>query len=152
MPVGQTKGVAPVLEGVFRERQVELAKEIFKIMGIPKGDREKQEAWNEKMMQFYDAPAVIIIVIDRKLQGEWPILDIGLVIENINLIALEYGLGTCVMRAVVDYPKRVREIAGIPESKRLIVGIAIGYPDWDHPINSLKTKREKIDNIVTFIE
>ena len=152
IPLGPTKGVSPVLEGVFRERQVELAKQIFQLMGITKGDNKRQEEWNERMVQFYDAPVVIIVVMDKILQGGWPILDIGFVVENIALAAQEYGLGTCVMRAIVDYPEQVRKIVGIPESKRIMVGIAIGYPDRDHPINRLKTNRERIDKIVTFVE
>jgi len=152
LPVGAVKGMAPALEGVYRERQVELAIQIFRIMGITKGDKKKQEEWNESMVRCYDAPAVIIIVADKTLQGGWPILDIGFVAQNILLAAQEYGLGTCVMRAIVDHPEEVRKIVGIPESKLIIVGIAIGYPDLDHPINGLMTNREKIKNIVTLVE
>jgi hypothetical protein len=53
------------------------------------------------------------------------------------------------MRAIVDHPEQVRKTVGIPDSKLIIVGIAIGYPDWDHPINRLTTDREKIEKIVT---
>ena len=151
IPTGEIKGIAPALEGVFKERQVELAKQIFELLGISKHDKKGMEEWNERMVQFYNAPAVIIVVIDRTLQGAWPILDIGLVTQNIVLATQEYGLGSCVMRAIVDYPEQIRKIVGIPESKRIIVGIAIGYPDGDQPINRLKTKRERIDEIVTLV-
>jgi nitroreductase len=56
------------------------------------------------------------------------------------------------MRAIVDYPEQVRKVVGIPDSKFIIIGIAIGYPDWDQPINKLRTNREEIENIVTFVE
>ncbi|MBW1708028.1 MAG: nitroreductase [Deltaproteobacteria bacterium] len=151
LPIGEIKGVSPVLKGVFRERQVELAKQMFGLLGISKQDKEGMEQWNEKMVQFYNAPAVIIAVIDRTLQGFWPVLDIGFVTQNIVLAAQEYGLGSCVMRAIVDYPEQVRKIVGIPESKRIIIGIAIGYPGRNQPINRLKTKRERIDEIVTLL-
>jgi len=149
IPVGDTRDIAPVLKGVYKERQVALAKQIFQIMGITKANKKKE--WSEKMMQFYDAPAVIIVAVDKVLQSNWPILDVGLVTQNIALAAQESGLGTCIMRAIVDYPKHLRKIVGIPESKRIIIGLAIGYPDWDHPITGLKTTREEIDNIVTFV-
>ena len=149
IPVGDTKDIAPVLEGVYKERQVALAKKIFAILHINKTN--KKQDWSEKMVQFYDAPVVIILAVDKLLQSNWPILDIGLVTENIALAALEFGLGTCIMRAIVDYPEHLREIAGIPKSKRIIIGLAIGYPDWDHPIVSIKTDREQIENIVTFV-
>jgi nitroreductase len=149
IPVGDTKDIAPVLKGVYKERQVALAKEIFAILHINKTN--KKQDWSEKMVQFYDAPVVIILAVDKLLQSNWPILDIGLVTQNIALAALEFGLGTCIMRAIVDYPEHLREIAGIPKSKRIIIGLAIGYPDWDHPIVSIKTDREQIENIVTFV-
>jgi nitroreductase len=150
--MGPSKGVAPALPSVFKERQVELAKQIFKLVGIEKGDRKGLEAWNESMVQFYDAPTIIVIVIDKMLQSKWPIVDVGLVAGHITLAAQEYDLGTCVMRAIVDYPEQVRKVVGIPDSKFIIIGIAIGYPDWDQPINKLRTNREEIENIVTFVE
>ena len=149
IPVGDTRDIAPVLKGVYKERQVALAKQIFTIMGITKANKKKE--WSEKMMQFYDAPAVIIVAVDKVLQSNWPILDVGLVTQNIALAAPEFGLSTCIMRAIVDYPKHLRKIVGIPESKRIMIGLAIGYPDWEHPIAGMKTTREEIDNIVTFV-
>jgi nitroreductase len=150
--MGRSRGVAPTLEGVFRERQVGLAKQIFKLVDIQKGDKAGIEKWNESMVQFYDAPTIIVIVIDKILQSKWPIVDAGLVTGYIALAAQNYGLGTCIMRAIVDYPEQVRKIVGIPDSKFIVVGIAIGYPDWDHPLNELRTNREKLENIVTFVE
>jgi nitroreductase len=148
VPVGQTRDIAPVLEGVYKERQVALAKQIFELLHINR--KNKKRNWSEKMVQFYDAPAVIVLVVDKILQSDWPILDIGLVTENIALAAPELDLGTCIMRAIVDYPEHLRKIAGIPESKRIIIGLAVGYPNWDYPIARINTTREKIENIVTF--
>jgi len=149
--MGPSKGVAPSLQGVFKERQVALAKQIFTLLGIKKGDERGVEQWNESMVQFYDAPTIIVIVIDKMLQSKWPIVDVGLVTGHITLAAQAFDLGTCVMRAIVDYPEHVRTIVGIPGSKFIIIGIAIGYPDLNHPINELRTKREKIENIVKFV-
>jgi nitroreductase len=152
IPVGDTKGGAPVLQGAFRERSVTLAKQIFELLHISKGDKKRQSDYMESMMRFWGAPVVILIVIDKILVGAWPILDTGFVAQNIALAAQDHRLGTCVMRAIVDYPEQLRRILNISESKRIIVGIAIGYPDWEHPINQLKTNRESISNIIRFVE
>jgi hypothetical protein len=37
-------------------------------------------------------------------------------------------------------------MAQIPDSKRIIISIAIGYPDWDFPANTLATGRESLEN------
>ena len=130
-----TKGLSPSLKGVYRERQVQLAKQMFQILGIKKGDEKKLREYYEKMYRFYDAPAVIIITADESLLITSVSLDIGLLTQTIALAAQEYGLGTCVMRAIVDYPAQARDVVKIPLSKQPIIGVAIGYPVWDDPIN-----------------
>jgi nitroreductase len=49
------------------------------------------------------------------------------------------------------YPEVLRKYVHIPESKRIIVAIAIGYPDWDSPANKLETEREPIKNVTTWL-
>ena len=152
IPVYRMKGIVPEFDGIFNQRRVALGKQIFSILRINKEDTEGQVKWVENMVRFYDAPAVLIIAVDKTLKDDWPLLDIGFVAQNILLSAQEYGLGTCVMRAIVDYPFLIRKIVGIPESKRIIVGIAIGYADTSHPINSLRTERENVHRSVTVVE
>ena len=47
------------------------------------------------------------------------------------------------------FPGELRRIANIPESKRIVIGIAIGYPDWGHPLNNVRTDRELVEKLVT---
>jgi nitroreductase len=137
-------------DSIYRQRQVELGKELFRLMKIPRLDKEKREKWMERGFRYFDAPAAIIITADRALTKEGPLLDIGAVMQNICLAALGFGLGTCIEDQGVLYPEVVREYAGIPDSKRLIMAITIGYPDWDFPANSLVSAREEIDTITTW--
>jgi hypothetical protein len=48
------------------------------------------------------------------------------------------------------YPEVLRQYAGIPESKRVLASIAVGFPDWDFPANKLESTRELVDNITTW--
>ena len=140
------------IEGVFKQRQVALAKQIFAILGITKGDNTRLQEYWELMYGFYNAPALLVIVFDKALTGGWPLVDIGIIAQTIVLTAQEYELGSCIIRAAVDYPELVRKIVGVPDSKKIIVGIAMGYPDWDHPLNNLKSERETLENVVTLVE
>ena len=135
---------------VYRERQVELAKQIFHLMDIAREDKEKRNAWQERGFRFFDAPAAIIVMADQALSESGPLLDIGMVVENICLAAVAHGLGTCIEDQGIFYPEVIRKLAGIPETKRLIIGIAIGYPDWAYPANQLKTRRAPVDQITTW--
>jgi len=138
-------------DSVYRRRQVDLAKQIFQVMGIKKDDKDGKKDWGERGFRYFDAPAAIIILVDKSLTENGPLLDIGAVIQTICLAALNYGLGTCIEDQGVMYPEVLRELAGIPKSKRIIISIAIGYPDWDFLANNLKSEREPIENISNWV-
>lgn len=137
-------------QGVYRQRQIDLAVEIFKIMGIAREDKIKRAEWRERGFRFFDAPAAIIISTDRSLDGTWSILDIGCLSQTICLVALKYGLGTCIEGQGVSYPEVIRKFTGIPETKRIIISIAIGYPDLNSRINSLSTQRDEVNSVTTW--
>ena len=134
-------------DGIYRERQVGLAKQLFRLMDIPREDKDKRARWMERGFRHFDAPTSIVILTDRSLGDSPPLLDLGAVMQNICLAALEYGLGTCIEDQSVLYPQVLRKHASIPETKKIIIGIAIGYPDWDFPANRVETAREGVDSI-----
>ncbi|MDY6855806.1 MAG: nitroreductase [Thermodesulfobacteriota bacterium] len=137
-------------DSVYRQRQVELAIQIFKLMDIQREDREKRAKWMERGFRFFDAPAAIILMTDRSLTEAGPLLDMGAVMQNICLSALNYGLGTCIEDQGGMYPDVLRKFADIPESKRIIICIAIGYPNWDFPANKLVSTRVPVDSNTTW--
>jgi hypothetical protein len=59
---------------------------------------------------------------------------------------LNFGLGTCIEDQGVLYPEVLRKIVQIPGNKKIVIAIAIGYPDWDFPANALVTSRDSLDN------
>ncbi|HDI60457.1 MAG TPA: nitroreductase [Desulfobacteraceae bacterium] len=134
-------------ESVYRTRQVELAKGLFQLMGIERHDAAKRARWLERGFRFFDAPAAIIVLTDKSLKLETPLIDIGIVIQSICLAALEYDLGTCIEDQGCMYPDVLRELADIPDTKRIVMAIAIGYPDRDFPANRIQTTRVPIDEI-----
>jgi nitroreductase len=70
--------------------------------------------------------------------------------QSICLAALSRGLGTCIEDQGVMYPDVIRRFAAVPESKRIVIAIAIGYPDWDFPANKVETAREPVDSITSW--
>ena len=137
-------------QGVHRQRQVDLAVRIFKLMGIAREDKEKRAQWMERGFRFFDAPAAIILSVDSSAPELQALLDIGAFCQSICLAALGYGLGTCIEDQGTMFPDMIKKLTGIPESKRIVIGIAIGYPDRDFPANSLETDREPVDTFTTW--
>ncbi|MBU0988360.1 MAG: nitroreductase [Proteobacteria bacterium] len=149
-PSPEYEAFAWPLASVYRQRQVEIAKQLFTLMDIPRKDSAKRAQWMERGFRYFNAPAVIIITMDRMLPEARPSLDIGAVMQTICLVALEFELGTCIENQGVLYPDVLRRFAGIPDSKRIITAIAIGYPDWDFPANRVESLRESIAHITTW--
>jgi nitroreductase len=133
--------------GVYRERQVALAKQLFALMEIKREDRQAREEWARKGIRFFDAPAALIIVMDEAISGAFAFFDLGIVTQTICLTAVSFGLGTCIETQGVMYPEVIRAACGIPDTKNVVMGIALGYPDWEHPANRIATGREPAENI-----
>ena len=101
----------------------------------------------------YGAPAIIYLLVGRSFFYQqkginvWSLYDCGAVIQNIMLLATSYGLGTVAQAQAVVYPDIIRKVVGIPESKLIALGIAIGYPDWDNPINQSPRQREPLSEV-----
>jgi nitroreductase len=101
--------------------------------------------------EFYGAPHGIFLFQDSSLTL-WSILDMGLFAHGLMLAAHAYGLGTVPQAFLTDYAQYVKNFLGIHESKRLVLGISIGYPDLESPVNSFKTDRLNTDEIVKVVE
>jgi nitroreductase len=112
------------------------------------------EDWRRTLSSnLYGAPCVIYIYTGRDFcfQEEgmniWPVFDCGLIAENIMLLAVKYRLGTLPAIQLVKYPDVLRKLLGLPDSKLMVLGIAIGYPDLDFPLNQVYSQREPLDRI-----
>ena len=137
-------------ESVYKERQVGLAMQLFGLMGIDRKNKEQRDQWSQRGFRFFDAPAAIVISSDRSLPEAPQALDIGGVMQNICLAAINFNLGTCIENQGIMYPQILRKFADIPEERRLITSIAIGYPDTDFPANQIVTERASVDSITTW--
>jgi nitroreductase len=106
--------------------------------------------------KMYGAPCVIYIYIDRSIYFQpdnlnvWSVFDCGLIAENIMLLAVNYGLGTVAAYQTVKYPDVLRKVLKLPDSKLMVLGIPVGYPDWEHPMNKMYSPREPLNSITTW--
>ena len=80
----------------------------------------------------------------------WPVFDCGSMTQTILLLATEHGLGSIPAIQPVLYPDILRRILGLPDSKLIVLGIPIGYPDESAAINQLRTAREPIEKVAKF--
>ena len=76
----------------------------------------------------------------------------GLFSQNIGLVAHSLGLGVCMQAMLSIYPDAVREFLGIPKSKKLVIGISIGYPNWEAQANTLISSKIRLDDFTQWYE
>lgn len=119
--------------------------------GIDFSDPEYIKKAKIANFRFYGAPHGIFLFQDASLPL-WSLFDIGLFAQSLMLAAYSYGLGTVPQAFLTDYSGIVKEFLGIPDSKRLVLGISIGYPDFEDKVNSFRTDRVDVNEIVKWIE
>ncbi len=100
---------------------------------------------------FYDAPHAIYLFQENSLTP-WSLFDLGLFAQTFMLTAHDMGLATVPQAFATDYAKEIKEFLKIPVSKRLVLGLSIGFPDKDSPVNAMKTERSKVDDITKWLK
>lgn len=106
----------------------------------------------EGTFSFFNAPAAILVFVDEVFAKDLPhTLSVGAAVQNILLGAMSRGLGTCWIGGVWRYTREIRNLLEIPENKKLLSSVAIGYPDLDSPINKCKSKRDNIGEFTRWI-
>lgn len=71
--------------------------------------------------------AYIAVLKDKRVGVPASVHDIGMALENIMIVALAEGVGSCVFGSVDR--ERVRAILNIPDDYEIPLVVALGYPD-----------------------
>lgn len=103
----------------------------------------------EMNYHFFHAPVVAYICMDRTLTP-WSIYDLGLFSQSLMLAARHYGLDSAPAVTLAAHPDVIRKVLGIPEGLQIIIGIALGYADREHPQNKFRSPRLTVQEAVTF--
>ena len=95
---------------------------------------------NEGSLQFYGAPAVVFIYLDESFPPD-RMVDIGIFIGYFVLASAGHGLSTCPIGLVTWYEDEIKDVLNIPETKKLVISLAVGYRDEKSPINAFRSDR-----------
>ena len=123
--------------------------ELYRRLGIARGEAAKMKAQHRRNFQFFDAPVGMIFTIDRRLAtGSW--LDYGMFLQNVMTAARARGLDTCAQAAWASYHRAIRPVLGLAEEEIVVCGMALGYADPDAPENALATERAPATTFMRF--
>ncbi|MFT4397196.1 nitroreductase [Gordonia lacunae] len=138
--------------GPHRDRQVQVAKQLFGAMGIAREDTEMRQDWVLRGFRQFDAPVCVIVTYDRILDGsdDTP-FDCGAVSTALVNAAWSRGLGAVINSQGIMQSPVVREHAGIPDDQVIMKSIALGWPDDTFPANSVISERKSVEEAATFV-
>ena len=138
-------------EGVHRQRQIEIAVQLFEAMGIARDDKEMKQDWVMRGFRQFDAPVSVVMTYDKSLApATISHFDLGAVTYGFVLAAWSRGLGTVINGQGIMQSDVVREHGKIPDSQVIMTCIAMGYPNFDFAANDVKSRRTPNDDIVTY--
>lgn len=139
--------------GVHRDRQVEIAKQLFGAMGIAREDAARRQDWVMRGFRQFDAPVSIVVTYDRTLEDNGTIahFDLGAAVYGLVLAAWSRGLGAVINGQGIMQSPVVREIAEIPEDEIILTCVALGWPDDSFVANDVRSTRRTVEETARFI-
>ena len=139
-------------EGPHRERQVEIAVQLFEAMGIARDDKERRMDWVMRGFRQFDAPVSIVITVDKALADDTIAhFDCGAATYGLVLAAWSKGIGSVINGQGIMQSSVVRENANIPEDQVIMTCVAMGYPDDSFVANDVKSRRSPNEKVASFI-
>jgi len=105
---------------------------------------------NEGSCNFYGAPVAIIICLDDCFSSR-QLVDVGTLLAYLLLAAHNFGLATCPIGLIAAYEDEIKDLLNIPENKKVIIGVALGYPDWESPVSKFKSSRDDLGKLLRWI-
>ena len=135
-----------------QSRYMACAAGLFGAMGIAREDKERRWGHMLHMTRAYGAPSIIYVMFPAELSVPYTMFDLGALTHAVCLAARAHGLGSCIEAQLAHYPDIVRRHLGLPETYKIAVGIALGYPDQEAPANAFRTQREPLEKFVRWVD
>jgi nitroreductase len=133
----------------YLSRRRKLGWDLYGLLGIGKGERDKTHRQHARNYLFFDAPVGLVITLDRDLPvGAW--LDTGMFVQTIMLAARAFGLDTCPQAAIASAHPVLRRELEIPQEQIVVCGMSLGYARADAIENTLITEREPVTRFARF--
>lgn len=133
----------------YRSRRFGVGEAMYAALGIPREDKGKRLTWFANNFQFFGAPVALFFVIDERMgHGQWA--HTGMYMQSMALLATEMGLGTCMQECWGILRPSLKAHLGLAETEMVYCGMALGYPDPDHPVNGMTSDRAPLSEIVDF--
>jgi nitroreductase len=135
----------------YIDRRRENGWSLYGLLGIEKGEKEKMFLQHQRNFRFFDAPVGLFFTIHKDL-GTGSILDYGMFLQSVMISAQSHGLATCPQAAWNKFSKIIAPTIGAGEDEMLVCGMALGYADKSHKVNTFQTPRATVEEFTTWVK
>ncbi|MBS9337498.1 nitroreductase [Fructobacillus parabroussonetiae] len=122
-------------------------KEWFQSVTDALGD-QGSEKLGQTGNQLYQAQAVVYLTLPKD-SSNWSLVDLGIFAQTLMLAATNKGIGSIPAYQYVQYPEQLGEALELPIDRVPILGIGLGYFDDKEPLNQIRSKRMKKEDMLT---
>lgn len=133
--------------GVYRERQIDAAVQLYGSMGIERNDRVGRDAAYRRNLDFFGAPHAVLIFLNGEFDTREAV-DLGIYAQTLMLTMTARGIASCAQGALGLYCGITRDFFGLGPDHRLIFGISFGYEDTGVAANRTRVGRAALDEVV----
>jgi nitroreductase len=132
----------------YIDRRRQVGKDMYTLLGIPRGDVPGMRAQLAKNYRFFDAPVGLIFTLPR-IMVPGSVLDLGMFMQSVMLAARARGVDTCPQAAFAPFNRLISEQLALPPDHIVICGMSLGYADNDAAVNQVITHRESASSFTT---
>jgi nitroreductase len=137
-------------DNIYLRRQKDAAIALYSALGLHREHRAaKHQTWLRNFTG-YDAPHIAFVFMPDWC-GMREAVDIGIYAQTLMLGLAAFGIGSCAETCLGFSADIVRAELQMPDSCKLLFGIAFGYADTAHPANRCRTTRAPVAKAVQFI-
>ncbi|EKT4468596.1 nitroreductase [Pseudomonas putida] len=135
---------------VYAERRREAGFKLYEALGIARGDKERYAQQSLENFRMFGAPHVAILTTRADL-GPYAAVDCGGFISAFLLAAQAHGVATAPQAALARHARFIREYFAIGDDRHMVCGISFGYADTEHPVNSFRTSRASLNEVLRIV-
>ena len=139
------------LPASFIERFSQLQAERASLLELDPQDPAVRKTNMEEGARFYDAPVLVVLCMDRSVHLS-AVFSVGMLAQTVCLTAFNFGIGSLIAGNFVGYPDLLHKELQIPDDLMIVIGIGLGYQDDKSLINTFRSSRRPISEVVRYKE
>lgn len=140
-------GGPPSVPAAIRERMATIRSERMKLLGLDPADPASGKVFMGFGARLYGAPVLVVLCMDQALSSN---LDLGLLAQSICLAAQGFGVESMLAASFVMHRDVLRKELEIPENLNIVLGVGLGYANHASVINTYRSPRRPIQEVVRY--